>query len=64
MRRSSIEGSPACLRTLMFVTLSCHLIFMTDRRCLIMKACSFFICLLYIVYVSVPYSKVDSMIAR
>ena len=40
MRRSSIEGSPARLRTLMFVTLSCHLIFMIDRRCLIMKACS------------------------
>ena len=47
MRRSSIEGSPARLRTLMFVTLSCHLIFMIDRRCLIMKACSFFPCLLY-----------------
>ena len=64
MRRYSIEGSPSRLRTFMFVTLSCHLIFMIDRRCLIMKACSFFTCLLYTVHVPAPYSKVDSMIAQ
>ena len=64
MRRSSIEGSPARLRTFMFVTLSCHPIFMIDRRCLIMKACNIFTCIIYTVHVSVPYSKVDSMIAR
>ena len=29
---------------------------MIDRRCLIMKACSFFTCLLYTVHVSAPYS--------
>ena len=64
MMRSSIEGSHARLRTFMFVTLSCHLIFMIDRRCLVMKACSFFTCFLYTVHVSAPFSKVDSMIAR
>ena len=32
MRRYSIEGSPARLRTFMLVTLSCHLIFMIDLR--------------------------------
>ena len=61
---TSIEGSPACLRTFRFFTLSCHLIFMIYRSYrLIMKACSFFTCLLYTVHVSAPYSKVDSMMA-
>ena len=46
MRKSSIEGNPARLRTFMLVTLSCRLIFMIDRRYLIMKACSFFTCLM------------------
>ena len=61
---ASSKGSPARWRTFMFVTLSCHLIFMNDHRCLIKKACSFFTRLLYTVHVSAPYSKVDSMIAR
>ena len=54
MRRSSIEGSPARFRTCMLVTLSWHLIFRINRRCFIMKACSFFTWLLYTVHVSDP----------
>ena len=50
------------MKTFMLVTLSCHLIFMIGRRCLIMKACSFFTCLLYSVHVSAPYSRMESMI--
>ena len=63
MSRSSMEGSPSRCSTSIWVTLSCHEIFMIARRCLIMKAWSFFTLLLYNVHVSAPYSKVDRTIA-
>ena len=37
---------------------------MIERRCRIMKACSFFTCRLYTVQASAPYRRVDSTIAR
>ena len=37
---------------------------MIERRCRIMKACSFFTCRLYTVQASAPYSRVDSTTAR
>ena len=63
IRRSSIDGSPVRSSISLFVTLSIQVILMIDRRCRIMKACSFFTCRLYTVQVSAPYRRVDSTIA-
>ena len=41
------------IRMFMFVTLSCHLMFMIDCRCFIVKACSFSHCALSFTYISV-----------
>ena len=48
----------------LFVTLYIQVILMNERRCRIMKACSFFTCLLYTVQATARYPRVDSTIAR
>ena len=64
IRRSSIDGSPVRSSITLFVNLSIQVILMIERRCRIMKACSFFTCRLYTVQASAPYRRVDSTIAR
>ena len=64
IRRSSIYDSLVRSSMSLFVTLSIQIILMIDRRCRIMKACSFFTCRLYTVQASAPYRRVDSTIAR
>ena len=64
IRRSSIDGSPVRSSMSLFVNLSIQVILMIERRCRIMKACSFFTCRLYTVQASAPYRRVDRTIAR
>ena len=64
IRRSSIDGSPVRSSISLFVTLSIQVFLMIERRCRIMKACSFFTCRLYTVQATAPYRRVDSTIAR
>ena len=64
IRRSSIDGSPVLSNISLFVTLSIQVILMIERRCRIVKACSFFTCRLYTAQTSAPYRRVDSTIAR
>ena len=64
IRRSSIDGRPVRSNISLFVTLSIHVNLMIERRCRIMKACSFFACRMYTVQASAPYRKMDSMIAQ
>ena len=64
VRRSSIDDSPVHSSISLFVTLSIRVILMIERRCCIMKACSFFTCRLYTVQASAIYRRVDSTIAR
>ena len=49
IRRSSIDGSPVRSSMSLFVTLFIQVILLIERRCRIMKACSFFTCRLYTV---------------
>jgi len=60
----SIDGSPVHSSMSLFVTLSIQVILMIERRCCIMKACSFFTCHLYTVQASAPYRRVDSTITQ
>ena len=59
IRRSSIDGSPVRSSMSLFVSLcpsrlsSCS----HERRCCIMKSCSFFTCRLHSVQASAPYRK-------
>ena len=54
IRRFSIDGSSVRSCISLFFTLSIQVILMIERRCRIMKACSFFTCRLYTVQASAP----------
>ena len=64
IRRFSIDGCPVRSSISLFVTLSIQVILMIERRCRIMKACSFFTCHLYNLQASAPHRRVDSTIAQ
>ena len=64
IKRSSRDGSPVRSSIYLIVTLSNQVILTIERRCRVMKTCSFFTCRLYTVHASTPHRRMDSTIAR